>query len=322
MADKDLQEFKADHSGGDVVKGAEVPGPVTPAGGEVKKKLADLNKTVDPVADKVDPSTTPGQTAVAEEIEVEEVDITEAFASIFEGVDISEEVLGKFETIFEAAVNEATTAKVAEIAENLEEEFEVKLTESVNEAMEEIVENLDNYLDYVVSEWMEENKVAVESGIKVEMAESLMNGLKELFYEHNVEIDDETIDIVSGLEEELEDIKEETNRVINENIQLAEAVRQLEAANVFNEMTEGLTTSQAERLRVLAEKLDVSDLDEYKSDLGTLKESFFKAKSVITESAEDEVSDDLLAEETKPRVSSAYDSVSAIVAALDAKANR
>lgn len=320
MADKDLQEFKADHSGGDVVKGAEVPDPVTPAGGEVKKKLADLNKAVDPVADKVDPSTTPGQTAVAEE--VEEVDITEAFASIFEGVDISEEVLGKFETIFEAAVNEATTAKVAEIAENLEEDFEVRLTESVNEAMEEIVENLDNYLDYVVSEWMEENKVAVESGIKVQMAESFMEGLKELFYEHNVEIDDETIDIVSGLEEEIEALRDEANRVINENIQLAETVRELEAESVFNEMVEGLTTSQAERLRVLAEKLDVSDLDTYKSDLGTLKESFFKAKSVITESAEDEVSDDLLAEETKPRVSSAYDSVSAIVAALDAKANR
>ena len=125
MSDKDLNELKADHSGGDVVKGAEVPGPVTPAGGEIKKKLADANKQVDPVADKVDPATTPGQTAVAEEIE--EVDITEVFASIFEGVDISEEVLGKFETIFEAAVNEATTANVAEIAESLEEEFEVKL---------------------------------------------------------------------------------------------------------------------------------------------------------------------------------------------------
>jgi hypothetical protein len=322
MSDKDLQEFKADHSGGDVVKGAEVPDPVTPAGGEVKKKLADLKKSVDPVADKVDASATPGQTAVAEEVEVEEVDITEAFASIFEGVDISEEVLGKFETIFEAAVNEATTAKVAEIAENLEEEFEVKLTESVNEAMEEIVENLDSYLDYVVSEWMEENKVAIESGIKVEMAESFMEGLKELFYEHNVEIDEETIDVVAGLEEELEAMKEETNRAINENIQLAEALRTLEAEKVFYEMTEGLTTSQAERLRVLSEKLDVSDLDEYRSDLGTLKESFFKTKSALAETVEDETSDELITEDVKPRVASPYDSVSAIVAALDAKANR
>jgi hypothetical protein len=322
MSDNDLNEFKADHSGGDVVKGAEVPGPVTPAGGTVKKKLADLNKEVDPVAAKVDPSTTPGQTAVAEEVEVEEVDITEAFASIFEGFDVSEEVLGKFETIFEAAVNEATTSKVAEITENLEEEFEVKLTESVNEAMEEIVENLDSYLDYVVSEWMEENAVAIESGIKVEMAESFMEGLKGLFYDHNVEIDEETIDVVAGLEEELEAMREETNRAINENIQLAETLKALEADRVFNELSEGLTVSQAERLRVLSEKLNVSDLNEYREDLGTLKESFFKAKTTIVEAVEDEVSDDLLTEEAPTRVASPYDSVSAIVAALDAKAKR
>jgi len=322
MSDKDLNEFKADHTGGDVVKPAEVPGPVAPAGGAIKKKLADLDKQVDPTADKVNPAVTPGQTAVAEEFEVEEVDITEAFASIFEGIDISEEVLGKFETIFEAAVNEATTAKVAEIAENLEEEFEVKLTESVNEAMEEIVENLDLYLDYVVSEWMKENEVAIESGIKVEMADSFMESLKELFYEHNVAIDDETIDIVAGLEEELEVMRAETNRAINENIELAEALQTLEAGRVFTQIAEGLTTSQAERLRVLAEKLDVSDLDEYTSDLGTLKESFFKTKSAIAESVEDETSDDLLTEEVAPSVRSSYDSVNALVAALDAKAKQ
>ena len=323
MADKDLQEFKANHSGGDVVKGAEVPDPVTPAGGEIKKKLADVKKTVDPTADKVDASSTPGQKSVAEEVEVEEVDITEAFASIFEGVDISEEVLGKFETIFEAAVNEAVTTKVAEISENLEEEFEAKLAESVNEAMEDIVENLDSYLDYVVSEWMAENEVAIESGIKVQMAESFMEGLKELFYEHNVAIDDETIDVVSGLEEELETVKSEANRAINENIALAEEIQKLRADQVFGDIAEGLTTSQAERLRVLAEKLDISDLDEYRADLGTLKESFFKTKSVIAETVEDETSDDLIVEETSPkRVASPYDSVSAIVAALDAKAKR
>jgi hypothetical protein len=169
---------------------------------------------------------------------------------------------------------------------------------------------------------MEENKVAIESGIKVEMAESFMEGLKGLFYEHNVAIDDETIDIVAGLEEELEAVKAEANRAINENIELAEAVKVLEAGRVFSEISEGLTTSQAERLRVLSEKLDVSDIDAYASDLATLKESFFKTKSVITESVEDETSDDLLVEETKPRVASPYDSVSAIVAALDAKNKR
>lgn len=321
MSDKnDLKEFKADHSGGDVVKGAEVPDPVAPAGGEIKKKLADVKKAVDPRPKKLSTST-PGQTMgeeseTDEEVVVEEVDITEAFASIFEGTDISEEVIGKFETIFEAAVNEAAFAKAQEIGEALEEEFEAKLAESVNDAMEEIVENLDNYLDYVVSEWMEENAVAIESGIKVEMAESFMEGLKELFYEHNVEIDEDTVDVVSALENELEEALEEANRAINSNIELAETINQLSAELAFREISEGLTTSQVERLRVLSEKLDVSDIDTYVEDLETLKESFFKTKtSTITENVDEE--DEILVEETKPTRVSQFDSVNAIASFLD-----
>lgn len=324
MSDKnDLKEFKADHSGGDVVKGAEVPDPVTPAGGEIKKKLANVKKHVDPSPKKV-ANVTPGQTmgeeseADDEDVVVEEVDITEAFASIFEGTDISEEVIGKFGTIFEAAVNEAASAKAQEIAEALEEQFEAQLAESVNEAMEEIVENLDAYLDYVVSEWMEENAVAIESGIKVEMAESFMEGLKELFYEHNVDIDEETVDIVSALEDELEEAVQEANRAINENIELSEEVASLHAELAFREITEGMTTSQIERLRVLSEKLDISDLDTYVDDLNTLKESFFKSKPVITESVNEEENELIVEETSKPRVSQ-FDSVNAIVAALNAK---
>jgi AcrR family transcriptional regulator len=321
MSDKnDLQEFKADHSGGDVVKGAEVPDPVTPAGGEIKKKLADVKKAVDPAPKKLG-TKTPGQTMGEEtdeeaDIVVEEVDITEAFASIFEGTDISEEVIGKFGTIFEAAVNEAASVKAAEIAEALEEQFQEELEESLNQAMEEIVENLDNYLDYVVSEWMEENAVAIESGIKVEMAESFMEGLKELFYEHNVEIDEETVDVVGALEEELEEAVSEANRAINANIELSEEIGSLRAEIAFREISEGLTTSQVERLRVLSEKLDVSDIDAYYEDLGTLKESFFKAKPVITESVTDE-EEELLVEETKPARVSQFDSVNAIASFLD-----
>jgi AcrR family transcriptional regulator len=325
MSDKnDLKEFKADHSGGDVVKGAEVPDPVTPAGGEIKKKLADVKKNVDAAPKKL-AGKTPGQTMGEEseadeeaEVVVEEVDITEAFASIFEGTDISEEVIGKFSTIFEAAVNEAATAKAAEIAAALEEQFEEQLSESVNEAMEEIVENLDSYLDYVVSEWMEENAVAIESGIKVEMAESFMEGLKGLFYEHNIDIDDEKIDVISSLESELEEAIEEANKAINNSISLSEEIDRLSAELAFREVAEGLTTTQVERLRVLSEKLDVSDIDSYVEDLTTLKESFFKTKPVISESVNEE-EEGLIVEETQPVKASNYDTVNAIVAALNAK---
>lgn len=314
MSEQNLQEFKADHSGGDVVKGAEVPDPVTPAGGAIKPKRADVKKAVDPTADKLGAAS-----GVTPEVK-EDVDASESFDSLFEGLDLSEDFKGKLSLVFEAAVNEASTAKANEIAESLEEEFAVRLEESVNEAMEEIVENLDNYLDYIVSEWMEENAVAIESGIKVQMAESFMEGLKGLFYEHNVEIDEETIDIVADLEEEIASLKEEVNKTINANIELSEAVEMLQAEKIFEELSEGLTTSQKERFRVLSEKLDVNDLDSYSSDLSTLKESFFKTKApVITESAADDEENEIMLEETAPKKVSAYDSVNAIVNALNSK---
>jgi hypothetical protein len=314
MSEQDLQEFKADHSGGDVVKGAEVPDPVVPAGGEIKKRKADVNKSVDPTADKLGAAS-----GVKPEVK-EDVEVTESFESLFEGLDLSEDFKSKLSLVFEAAVNEAATEKANEIAGSLEEEFATKLEESVTEAMEEIVENLDNYLDYIVSEWMEENAVAIESGIKVQMAESFMEGLKELFYEHNVEIDEETVDIVADLEEEIASLKEEVNKTINANIELSEAVEQLKAAQIFEELSEGLTTTQKERFRVLSEKLDVSDLDAYASDLGTLKESFFKsAAPVVTETAADDEENEIILEETTTKKVSPYDSVNAIVAALNSK---
>ncbi len=307
MSDKDLQEFKADHEGGDVVKGGEVMEPVTGAGGEIKKRKADVMKSVDPKADTVD-TVAPGNKVVKEDSEV-----TESFESLFEGMDLSEDFKSKLSLVFEAAVNEVATAKAAEVTESLEEQFQAQLEESVNEAMEDIVENLDNYLDYVVAEWMEENKVAIEAGIKVEMAESFMEGLKSLFYEHNVAIDEETIDVVSDLEEELASMEEKANAAINESIELAEEVKALRAEKVFAEMTEGLTTTQVERFRILSEKLNFEDLESYKDDLATLKESFFKAKApVIVEEVEEEV----LTEETAPKKLSSYDSVNALAAAI------
>jgi hypothetical protein len=299
---------------------SSVPSPVIPAGGEIKKRRGDVKKAVHPKAEKVTMSEEDDlEEDNAIEEEAEEVSIEESVAAIFEGMDLSEDFKAKATMVFEAAVNEAASAKALEIAEQLEEEFATKLTESVNEAMEEIVENLDSYLDYVVSEWMEENAVAIESGIKVEMAESFMEGLKTLFAEHNVEIDEETVDVVAALEEQVAELEETANDVINENIELAKMVDALQAEKVFNEISEGLTVSQKERLKVLSEKLDTNDLDEYASDLSTLKESFFKKKGTAAVIAEETTADEpLLTEETAP--ASAYASVNAIVKALNSRA--
>jgi hypothetical protein len=297
-----------------------VPSPVTPAGGEIKKKLADVKKSVDPKAGAVGkpPMSEEEEIDADEVIEEEMISVEESIASMFEGVDLSEEFKSKVSLVFETAVREATKARVEEAVSTLEEEFQVKLEESVNEAMEEIVENLDSYLDYVVKEWLEENEVAIESGIKVEMAESLMDGLKNLFSEHNINIDEETVDVVAGLEEQVQELTDQANQAINENIELAKEIASLKADMVFEEVSEGLTVSQKERLKSLSEKLDFDDLEAYATDLNTLRESFFKTKKTqtITENVEE---DEIVTEEIVKKPVSQYSTVNAIVEALNNK---
>jgi hypothetical protein len=279
--------------------------PVTPEGGPIKKKLADKEISVDSTADNVSDGVTKVDTKnpekavkVAEEVELEE---TVGIAGLFEGLDLSEDFKAKAELVFEAAVNEAAAVKAQEIVESVEADLKEQFETALNESLEEIVENLDSYLDYVVQEWMQENKVAIESGIKVEMAESFMDGLKELFYEHNVAIDEETIDVVAELEEEVASAKEAANRAINESISLNEELQTLRSEKVFATMTEGLSATQVERFRVLSEKIDNTDLDTYAQDLATIKESFFKKKTpvVIAEDL-DEAAGEIIAEEAVP----------------------
>jgi hypothetical protein len=304
--------------------------PVTPAGGEMKKKKADLDKSVDPTPGKV-AAVTPGQggtpkpVPTAEEVEtdgevetVEEVVVESSVASIFEGLDLSEEFKNKMTVVFEAAVNEEVANKTQTIREELEERLESELSEAVESKMEEIVENVDKYLDYVVSEWMEENTLAVEAGIKVEMAESLMNGLKDLFTEHNMEVEEETFDVVAGLEEKIAELEEGANGLVSENIELQRAISAMKAEKVFEEMTEGLSENQKERFRVLSEKLDVEDLEDYGNNLQVIKESFFSDKAVAkTEIAEEE--EIILEEQEVQKPTSDYSSINALVEALNAR---
>lgn len=309
MVKRNLQEFKADHEGGDVLQGGEVMEPTDAVGGPIQKRLADIMAPVDPEADEVE-MVAPGNAAV--KVVKEDQEASDAFKSLFEGMDISEDFKGKLTMVFEAAVNEASELKTLNLTEQLEEQFQGQLDEAVNSAVEGIVENLDSYLDYVIAEWMEENKVAIEAGIKVEMAESLLSSLKTVFYEHNVTIDEETIDVVADLEEQIADLESKANQAINESIDLAEEVKALRAQTVFNDVSEGLTTTQAERLRVLSEKLNFDDSDNYKQDLLTLKESFFKTKAVVKEQVEE-----MLTEDTAPKKNvSQYDSVNALAAAI------
>jgi len=256
------------------------------------------------------------QVEVVEETEeVTEVDPT--IASIFEGVDLSDEFKNKVSVVFEAAINEQVKEKVTAVESQLQEQLEAELQESLTTKVEEIVENLDKYLDYVVDEWMAENEIAIEAGIKVEMAESLMSGLKDLFEEHNIDVDDETVDVVTGLEEQVAAFTEKENELVNSNIELAQQIADMKAEKVFEEMTQDLTVSQQERMKTLSEKLDTADLESYTTNLQTIKESFFAETSVKKEELiEEEIA---LEEEEIKRPISDYSSVNALVEALNAR---
>lgn len=280
---------------------SSVESPVVPEGGIAKQSQtgADTKKKVDPEFDEVDDGVTKVTKDAEKAVEfTEETEEAVGIAGLFEGLDLSEDFKAKAELVFEAAVNEAAALKAQEVVESVEVDLKEQFETALNESLEEIVENLDSYLDYVVKEWMKENEIAIESGIKVEMAESFMTGLKELFYEHNVQIDEEAIDVVAELEEEVAAAKEAANRAIVESIEIIEELQALRAEKVFSTMTEGLSQSQVERFRVLSEKLGTNDLEVYAEDLATIKESFFKKKStaVIAEDL-DEAAGELIVEE-------------------------
>jgi hypothetical protein len=323
MSEHDLEEKFTVDDGGSTVPSSSVEDPVTGAGGAIKKKKADVKKTVDATADKID-TKTPGmnedsEAAEVEIVEEEVIEIDESISKMFEGMDLSEEFKNKVTLVFEAAVNEAATTKANAMAEEYAAKVDQEMQESVDSTVNTIIENLDSYLDYVVEEWMKENELAIEAGIKVEMAESLMNGLKELFEEHNIEVDDETVDVVAGLEEEVEEMKAEANKTIDENVKLAKEIAALKAEKVFAEMTEDLTMTQRERLKVLSEKLDFENVEEYTQNLETLKESFFaEAKPIVEEAQEEE--EEILTEETVVAKPASEDpSINALVAAFAKK---
>ena len=287
MTTKEIEEKFVSDDGVSTVEDS-----VTPEGGVSKPKLADKG-------------------------------LKESINGLFEGTDLSEEFKANVAMVFEAAVTEAVALKVEELKleqeaalEEAAELMEEKVSDAVAESIEEIVENLDKYLDYAVSEWMEENKLEVESGIKVEMAESLMSGLKTLFEEHNIDVSEETIDIVSELEETNESTKAELNSVLNKNLALKEEVAALKAELVFNDLSEDLSVTQVERLRTLSENLDIDNLDDFTKNVKSLKETFFTDKSATKTTVITEEKESFLTEEA-PVARSAYSDIDAMAKVLD-----
>ena len=209
-----------------------------------------------------------------EEEVVAEYDVQEDIDALIAGEELSEEFQEKARTIFEAAIN----AKVAQIKEQLEAENAEKFAEEVAAAKESLAERVDSYLEYVSDEWFEENALAVEAGLKTEMTESFLSGMKGLFEEHYVTIPEEKYDVLESMVEKLDDMETKLNEQIEKNITLNARLSESAADGILNDVSEGLASTQKEKLASLAESVEFESEDQYRGKLETLKESYFNSK--------------------------------------------
>ena len=209
-----------------------------------------------------------------EVVEVAEYDMEEDVNALLGGEDLSEDFKAKAKTIFETAIN----AKVAEVKEALEVEFQEKLDEEIETAKESLAERVDSYLEYVADEWFEENQLAVENGLKTEMTESFLEGMKGLFEEHYVQIPEDKYDVLESMVEKLDDMETKLNEQIEKNINLNGRLGESVAGSILGDVSEGLASTQKEKLASLAESVEFESETEYREKLETLKESYFTSK--------------------------------------------
>jgi len=226
------------------------------------------------------------QEVVAEEesteTETEAVDLNAAIEedvnALLSGEDLSEEFKEKAKTIFEASIN----AKITDIENQLNEEYAKALTEQVEEIKVELTERTDAYLEYVAQEWMEENALQVENGIKTEMTESFMEGMKKLFEEHYVTLPEDKYDVLENMVDKLDEMETKLNEQIEKNVTLNQKLGESTAQTIFNNVAEGLAVSQKEKLQSLAESVEFESEESYRGKIETLKESYFGQKKTTT----------------------------------------
>jgi hypothetical protein len=206
----------------------------------------------------------------------EEFDIEEDVNALLEGEELSEEFQEKARTIFEAALR----SKVSDIKEALEEQYSVALAEEVEEIKSELSERVDAYLEYVAGEWMEENSLVIEHGLKTEMTESFLQGMKGLFEEHYVQIPEDKYDVLESMVDKLDEMETKLNEQIEKNVSLNKRLAESVADGIFEQVSDGLADTQKDKLASLSESVEFESEEEYREKLETLKESYFPSRTV------------------------------------------
>lgn len=247
---------------------------------ETTEAVVEETTTEEVVAEETTTEVTTEE-VVAEEVTEETtareitVDVTEDVAALTNGEDLSEEFKTKAATIFEAAVITRVKAEVSK----LQEEFDTKLAEQVEEVKEGLVEKVDGYLNYVVEQWIAQNEIALESGMKSEILESFVEGMKGLFAEHYIEVPEEKFDVLGDMQEKLEQLESKLNESVATNVDLTKQINEQKRIASVVEAADGLADTDVEKFKGLAEELSYEDADSFKKKLQTIRENYFTNKS-------------------------------------------
>ena len=217
------------------------------------------------------------------EAEDETIDVSADVDALVKDEDLSEEFKSKAATIFEAAVN----SKVKEAKKKMHAGYEEKLKEESEKAKGELVEKVDSYLAYVVEEWMKENELALERGIKGEIAEDFISGLKKLFEEHYISVPDEKYDVLEDQASKIESLEKKLNEEIEKNVELNKENSESKRASIVNEMGEDLAETSKEKFNKLAEEVEYKNEEDFRAKVSTIKESYFGAKKEASSDIDD-----------------------------------
>jgi hypothetical protein len=254
-------------------------------------KAADVDASKKPDTEAgVTKVATPGETLKVEETEKKEeevIDVSDDVKALIGDEKLTEEFKAKAATIFEAAIK----SKLKVEKQKIEDGYKKKLKEEVDTAKAELVEKVDSYLNYVVEEWMKQNEIAVERGIKGEIAEDFISGLKKLFEDHYINVPDEKYDVLEDQASKIEELNKKLNEQIEANVKLNSEIGQLTKKDIVDEVSAGLPETNKEKFNKLAEEVEYTNADEFKKKVATIKEAYFQVKEISSKNEIDNVAE-------------------------------
>ena len=227
------------------------------------------------------------ETTEEEVVAEDKVNVDEDISALIAGEELSEEFQEKARTIFEAAIK----SKVSEVKAELQEQYEKTIVEEVSTVKKELTERVDAYLEYAADEWVAENQLAVEAGLKTELTESFLSGMKGLFEEHYVTIPEEKYDVLHSMVEKLDEMEDKLNEQVQKNVALNKRLAESSADVIFAEVAEGLALSQKEKFASLAESVEFESEENYREKLGTLRKSYFPENANVQRTESETISE-------------------------------